>query len=216
MSESATSYYQIMQIIEQFDETLKLSVLQAIEDAKDISTTSIYDNGGNFKGELQQGDILLDMPVIEFQNTTDKQVVVKNGPCVVISNTCDLSIKKRGPRITYAPIVRASNYLKLLKKSGEDERNFDAWVNNYLKKQHVNKLIWLEPSDKVPYEGIIVLDHLLSASINHLLPTRELIGSKWGGSMNMAGWLFMVGKLTGFYYRPTDDQLLFRLGLNNS
>lgn len=213
MSDSIGKDYQIIQNIENFDETLKQTILESLENAKNISGQAIYDKSSDFKGELQQGDILLNMPVVDFENATDTETRVKNGPCIVLSNTCDLNVRKRAVRITYAPIIRASAYLEVLKKTHEDQKGFDGWVKSTLKKQQVNKLIWLEPSDKLPYEGIVVLDHLLSARLDSIFPTKNDISACWAGSMTMTGWYFMVGKLTSFYYRPTDEQLLFRLGL---
>jgi len=139
-----------------------------------------------------QGDGIRDMLVVELPDTS-----VKPAPCMVISNTCDMSPENRHPtpmRAAYAPIINLSKFEAAIDQTQA--------VNDYLadvRKQRVSNVFYLPQGGGLEYEGMVMLDRLnncgLSALNNDSLPERRLF------TLSNYGFYVFVFKLSIHFTR---------------
>jgi hypothetical protein len=118
---------------------------------------SFYLGKDHFSQEMLQGDGWTGFVVINFKTLEKKPI---SG--IVLSNSCDISLenKRRLPvNILFAPIIRLSKYIELLRQAGESEPQIDSRLYD-LRRQHMTQIFYLPERSDVIEESIVVLDNV--------------------------------------------------------
>lgn len=107
---------------------------------------------------LYQGDGIKDMLVI---NLPDQGARLH--PAMVISNTCDMDLNNprfMPNRIVYAPIIKLSNYKRMLLVNFHiDVKRINSHIED-LKRQYISHFFFLPEGFGLPYDGIVMLDRI--------------------------------------------------------
>jgi hypothetical protein len=157
---------------------------------------------GSMANEVSQGDILKEMPVISLPS-----VRVKNGLCMIISNSCHISKDSKKvltPRLIYAPVAVMSKFEKLLKEAKKENK---ALIED-IKKQRVMDYFYLPKNQYNDQERIVLFDNMLSIDhsfINKLKP-EDITYVRLGRS----AWYHLLIKLTAYFTRITKELVVER------
>jgi hypothetical protein len=111
----------------------------------------------HFTQEMLQGDGWKGLIVINFQTVEKKSV---SG--IVLSNTCDISLENKRSlpvRILFAPIIRLSKYIELLRQARESEQQIESRLHE-VRRQHMTQIFYLPAYSDVIEESIVVLDNV--------------------------------------------------------
>lgn len=147
-----------------------------------------YENKNLFtqkhKNELLQGDGWRGFTIINFNNGNRGSILG-----IVVSNSCDVDINNKRDipsKITFAPLVKLSEYGKLLKSIGglSDDKIVSKF--NSIRSQHVSSIFYLPQGQLLDDEYIALLDDL------HCMPLASFSTS---GSRSK---MFTLSQ-TGFY-----------------
>lgn len=144
-----------------------------------------------------QGDRWSGFVVFDFDSGAKREV-----KGLIISNSCDVSPNNStgpGQRIVFAPLVRMSAYIDLLKADGRDEGRITSMVDR-IKRQHVDNVFYLPEHGDAP-AALVLLDNLHSeplASFWAATKTRITRLSDFGF------WLFVL-KLSIHFTRLREE-----------
>jgi len=141
---------------------------------------------------IYQGDALDDMPVVNIDNL---ELGVKNRPCMIVSNTCDMDTanKRLFPTtILYTPIFQLGNYVKILMQYGASEEKIKNHLSD-VKAQRVSSMFYL-PSIGDLGESIVFLDRILNVSQKFI--DRDTVESRRKFSLSDYGFYLFVFKLS--------------------
>jgi hypothetical protein len=111
----------------------------------------------HFTQEMLQGDGWKGLIVINFQTVEKKPV---SG--IVLSNTCDISLENKRSLpvgILFAPIIRLSKYIELLRQAGESKQQIESRLHE-VRRQHMTQIFYLPAYSDVIEESIVVLDNV--------------------------------------------------------
>jgi len=171
-------------------------LFQDLKDFPENIHNRLYGDILESEKDVFQGDGLNDMPVI---NLPDPQV--KNGYVLVLSNTCDISPDNKrifSPRIMYCPIVRLSNFIKVLKKRLVSEERINQFVKD-VKKQEISSIFYLPEGGQLDEEYIALFDNTNSCHIkvisNDKMPEQRLF------SLSNYGFYLFLFKLSIHFTR---------------
>ena len=109
---------------------------------------------------IYQGDALKDMPVVNIENL---DLGVKQRPCMIVSNTCDMDLNNTRMYPTtmlYTPIVQLNNYIKVLSQYGASEEKIKNHISD-VKAQKVSSMFYL-PSIGELGESVVFFDRFPS------------------------------------------------------
>lgn len=147
------------------------------------------------EGDQLQGDGWTRIDVIDFASSARKKI-----RAIVLSNTCDIdpSNERHLPqRITFAPLIKLSAYIDLLRKNDLDEKVIDQKVNA-IKEQRVSAIFYLPKGEKLTEDYIAVMDDV------HSIPLSVFLGEKEKTklfTLSQVGFYLFVLKLSVHFCR---------------
>jgi hypothetical protein len=106
---------------------------------------------------MLQGDGWKGLLVINFKTLEKKSI---SG--IVLSNSCDISLENKRSlpiNILFAPIIRLSKYIELLRQAGESNEQIESRLYE-LRRQHMTQIFYLPERSDVIEESIVVLDNV--------------------------------------------------------
>lgn len=143
---------------------------ELFQDLKDfptnISDRKFYTSKPLDPALVYQGDGIKDMMII---NLPDQDI--RPHTAMILSNTCDMDLNNQRfleNRVVYAPIVRLSNYRKMLLVHHKIDVN---QINNHiddLTKQYISHFFFLPAGLGLPYDGFVMLDRLNNCKRAHI------------------------------------------------
>ena len=141
---------------------------------------------------IYQGDALSDMPVVNIENLG---LGVKQRPCMIVSNTCDMDLDNTRlypTTMLYTPIVQLNNYIKVLLQYGASEEKIKNHIAD-VKAQKVSSMFYL-PSIGELGESVVFLDRLLHVSQKYI--DRNTVQARRLFSLSDYGFYLFVFKLS--------------------
>lgn len=181
------------------DEDIKKYLPQYLSDAEmgrlkkeleqfptDGTKDTIYTNALADADYLLQGDCIGDMDYLAFPDMRRGKV-----NAILLSNTCDMSTTNKrmnACRIMYAPVLNFCKYAEQLRKDFSEER-----VSNHLKDikaQQISQILYLPKGGKLPYEGIVFFDRVISVPLNEER-VKGMCGKKMFTLSNFGFYLFL-------------------------
>jgi len=120
----------------------------------------------DFSSDFLQGDSWIGFVTINFE-TLEKKTV--SG--VIVSNSCDIDPRNNHFKrnILFSPLIKLSNYIRLLETSGRTDTDNIALS---IKKQHVTNIFYLPKYGDSIDECIILLDNIYQHPLSDFI-TRE-------------------------------------------
>ena len=109
---------------------------------------------------IYQGDGLDNMPIVNISNP---DLGKKEIPCIVLSNTCDISPDNSryfSSAIMYAPIISLEKYINTVIKKGISSDKIQNHLDQ-IKKQRFTQILYLPESANFP-ESIVFLDRIFN------------------------------------------------------
>lgn len=119
---------------------------------------------GGFESELLQGDGWKGFQIFNF--VTGERASVMG---VVLSNSCDVSTENARTlpvKITFAPLIKLSDYRRLLEKTNLTAAAIDAKIEA-IRNQRVTEFFYLPAGSQLEDESVVMLGDL------HSMPLRE-------------------------------------------
>jgi hypothetical protein len=116
-----------------------------------------------YPNELLQGDGWEKLEIVRFENGTRDKI-----KGVLLSNSCDISADNKReipPKITFAPIIKLSNYSELLLKSGLTPQQINDRFQK-IREQRITTMFYLPKGGSLEEEHVALLDDL------HTVPAR--------------------------------------------
>jgi len=148
---------------------------------------------------LSQGDAIRNLIISDLPNTT-----FKNGVCIILSNTCDLSKSNdRAYRINivYSPIVELRNFINFMQSNHIPDTRIEGLVNS-IKRQEVTSIMYLPKSSSLE-ESVVFFDRVNScdpdSSFFSTIKDKRLFTLS-----NYGNYLFIL-KLSIHFTRITED-----------
>lgn len=141
---------------------------------------------------ILQGDGLKLMPISNLPAQG-----VKEGPVMVLSNTCDLDKDNRRhipSRLSYYPLVKLSNLVALLNSHGVPKETIEQVVDN-IKKQRVTSIFFLPQSSGLPEDYVALLDRPNNCN----LAAAPKVGDRSDSrifSLSQFGWYLFLFKIS--------------------
>jgi hypothetical protein len=148
-------------------DTAQESLFQELKGFPDNLDSRLYTTALNDEPRVFQGDGIRDLLVLELPDRD-----VRPAPCMVVSNTCDISLQNSRLfpiRATYAPIISFSKLEARLCKSSTHSPDS---IENFLfavRRQHVTNMFYLPRGYGLEYEGIVLMDRLSNC------PSEDLV-----------------------------------------
>ncbi len=141
-----------------------------LKDYPDSIDSRMYGFIGKSDSILYQGDGILDMPVTHLPSPE-----IRNIPCMIISNTCDIDIKnekKVPPNAVYAPIIALSKYRALLlKREVFSEQQVEGHLRS-IRKQEIAQIFYLPESQYLKNESIVLFDRICNCETSFIDRTK--------------------------------------------
>lgn len=171
--------------------------LKAFSDGCDSG--KYYTNRLKDSGYLFQGDIISDVPYLNFPNLTIKPI-----KALILSNTCDMDINNSRPnptRIMYAPLLSLNNYQKSLVAKGIQKQSIDSHISS-IKDQLVSQILYLPNVPFTDDDAIVLFDQTISCPLDEKTITR-FIGNRLT-TLNNFGFYLLLLKLSYHFTRVQD------------
>lgn len=151
---------------------------------------------------LCQGDVIKDLPFTEIEHL---ERGVKNRDCIVLSNTCDIDPRNKRPfnsRIMYAPLVKLTNYKKILIEKGDSsEQQINDHINS-IKKQEISQILYLPESNAFD-ESIVFLDRIIN--IDNRAIDRMTLKDRRLVSLSDYGFYMLLFKISVHFSRLQEN-----------
>jgi len=153
--------------------------------------------------EIHQGDALGDLFLFNLPD-----VETKEGPAVVVSNSCDVNSENRRfvpSRLLYSPLIDFNKLTAFLIEKFENQKNA---VDSYLKaiqNQTVSNVLFFPQGEFNSFEGpkVVFLDNIISVKLDSLelksVNTRRLF------ALNNLGFYLFVFKLSVHFTRIREN-----------
>lgn len=146
----------------------------------------IYSSGSSLEPTIYQGDGLREAPYLKAPDIEYRDTSV-----LVLSNTCDIDKNNERflpSRIVYSPIVKLSNYEKLV-ASIKDQEYLASHIDT-IRKQRISNIFYLPQGAGLPQESIVFLDMVCSYPTNKL-DYNDLIEHRLFTLSNYGFYLFL-------------------------
>lgn len=146
---------------------------------------------------LFQGDGLKELPFVDIMNLGKG---VKNIPCLVLSNTCDMDIANNRlfpAAMMYTPIVNLERHIQVLRNNGVADSVIENHISN-IKKQKSTQIMFL-PKNKNMEDSIIFLDRILHVDCR--LVNRDTLKEQRLFSLSDYGFYLLIFKLSVHFSR---------------
>lgn len=170
---------------------------KALSDFQSNADSEYYLN--KYTDQILQGDGWSGLEVIEFN--TFKKRSIKG---IIVSNSCDINVSNSRDlptKITFAPIIKLSGYLNLLKKAGIAEEAANAKIEA-IKAQEVTSLFYLPSSGVLEDEYIAILQDIQSIPAK---AHKNNDNCKKLFTLNMFGFYLFTFKLSIHFCRLHED-----------
>jgi hypothetical protein len=155
---------------------------------------------GKFQDELLQGDGWTKMQVLRFETGEKKEVLG-----IIFSNTCDVdpeNMRELPTNIVFAPILKLSNYTRLLENAGLDAEKLKNKIAS-IKSQSVTTIFYLPDSvGSLSEEHIVLLDDV------HTMPSSAFKASTTKSktfTLSNLGFYIFVFKLSMHFCRLREN-----------
>lgn len=171
-----------------------LKDLRAFDEGRDISYfLSDYDN--LYKGQMLQGDGWSGFEIYDLEYS-------KNYPCrgIILSNSCDIdpsNARDMPPRVIFAPLIKLSNYIELLRKKGISDGRIGEKVES-IRSQSNTSIFFLPSGGPLFFDYMIPLDHVHSTNSKPLLKSGNM---KKIFTLNNTGFYIFIFKLSIHFCR---------------
>jgi len=139
-----------------------------VKSLNDFPKVNYYLN--RYEDEILQGDGWDTLKLFDFKSGEKKAV-----KGIILSNSCDISSENKRAipaNISFAPIIRLDNYIKILKESGLDEKTIEARIRSVKSQQTTNRF-YLPKGGNLEYEFIAILDDLYTVPLEHFSTKTE-------------------------------------------
>lgn len=148
---------------------------------------------------LLQGDGWRELTVFNFSN--GERMNVKG---IVLSNSCDVSSgnsRDITAKIVFSPIIKLSNYISRLKRSGVSQDGISSKVDA-IRRQHVSNIFHIPSNSYLEEEYISLLDdvHSMPLDVFHRNEGAEKLFS-----LTMVGFYIFVLKLSVHFCRMHEE-----------
>lgn len=175
-------------------------LLEELKSFPDNIDKRFYTNALIHDKSIFQGDGLEGFIVVNLPNPQ-----ISKAPCMVLSNTCDISTDNERPfpsAICYAPIFNLDKYkMGLLKRGVKSATSIDEHIKT-IKKQRVTQIFYLPTGSNLQNESIVFLDRANNCS-NHAVSREEVPKKRLFTLSNYGAWLFLL-KLSVHFTRMAD------------
>ena len=181
-------------------DTATQNLFQNLEDFPDNIHDKLYSLALVEEDDVFQGDGLRKMPSVELPSRD-----FKDGPVIVISNTCDTSFSNTrfsSPYIIYCPIIKLSKYAQILEEEGISAARIGNRIEQ-IRKQHVSNIFYLPDGGQLPEECIAMLDRINSCDSSYLTP--EIVKEKRLFSLSDYGFYMFLFKLSIHFTRIREN-----------
>lgn len=160
------------------------------ENIKYYSTTS---------EDLLQGDGCSSFQIVDIE-TFDRRRIKG----IILSNSCDIAPNNQrdfSPKICFAPIIRLSRYIKLLKQNGIDNEKAQSKIDA-IKSQKITTMFFLPAEDTLEEDYIAILDdvHNVPSNIFFEAPDRQRLFS-----LSQVGFYLFIFKLSIHFCRLHEE-----------
>jgi hypothetical protein len=144
---------------------------------------------GKSDSVLYQGDGLNAMPVT---NLPSKEI--KNLPCIVISNTCDInpeSEKKYATNVVYAPVASVRKYRALLlERQVYTEQQAEDHLRS-IRQQEIAPIFYLPESQYMQEESIVFFDRVCNCEAS-FIDREKLRGARFFSLSEFGFYMFLI------------------------
>lgn len=140
------------------------------------------------ESSIFQGDGLGTLKYYSFE-----QESLKDGPGIVLSNTCDISLENERyfpSQIMYSPIINLDKYVALLEKNGVGEQKLRAHIKA-IKSQEITQIFYIPTIDGKFNESIVFLDRISNRRNSKEL-SEELLKDRIFTLSNFGFYLFLL------------------------
>jgi len=172
-------------------ENERVSLASALKDFSDKS--NLYTS--NFPAEILQGDCFDKVPYYDYvRNATDFVRVL------IVSNSCDIdpSNKRDLPAsVTYAPVIRLSDYEAALKRAGVSSSAMTSKVIE-IKRQAITNILFLPSGQKINEDCLVLLDRAFSIPYSAFAKSEHKTKTF---SLNQLGHYLLCFKLSVHFCR---------------
>ena len=150
---------------------------------------------------IYQGDGLLNMPIINILNPDKSR---KEAPCIVLSNTCDVSPENKrlfASSILYAPIIPLDKYIDIMLAQQVSKEKISNHID-LIKQQKFTQLFYLPSTESNP-ESIVFLDRIFNVDVNYI--NQEEIPDRRFFSLSNYGFYLLLFKLSVHFSRIQEN-----------
>ena len=118
--------------------------------------------------DVFQGDGIRNLPIVNLPVPG-----IKEGPVMVLSNTCDTSVENERtriykPRLIYCPIIKLSGYIEFLKTDQGLKEEQIATQIQAIKRQEISTFFFLPEGAGLPEDCLAMLDRANNCQFAHL------------------------------------------------
>lgn len=192
----------LLEVAGQFLPNLSLEARQTLyNDLKRLSeghSVALYfESGGEFR---LQGDALANAPVLRF---TDDGIEVSKGRVMVVSASCDIStenVRTAPVQITIAPMMRVSNWKKLLVDAGVGHAAVDSKLDA-LRQNKITNALFLPMGGKFDEDQVVLLDYIQYWPLERFEQEQPSLIT----SLNSPGHWLLALKLSMHFSRLWED-----------
>jgi ATP-dependent helicase YprA (DUF1998 family) len=148
-----------------------------------------------YPNELLQGDGWEKLEIVRFENGARDKI-----KGILLSNSCDISADNKReipPKITFAPIIKLSNYSELLLKSGLTQQQINDRFQK-IREQRITTMFYLPKSGSLEEEHVALLDDL------HTVPAQafeKVTERKKLFTLSLVGFYLFLLKLSVHFCR---------------
>lgn len=150
---------------------------------------------GLYPNEMLQGDGWEQLEVIRFEDGARDRI-----KGIVLSNSCDISPDNKrdtSPKITFAPIIKLTNYSQLLLSNGLSQQQIDDRFVA-IREQRITSMFYLPKGGALEDEHVALLDDL------HSIPAHafeQVAEKKKLFTLSMVGFYLFLLKLSVHFCR---------------
>ncbi|QTA79031.1 Uncharacterized protein dnl_12780 [Desulfonema limicola] len=162
---------------------------------KRFYTNVLKDEKALFQGDGIEGLLVINLP----------DTIVSNAPCIIISNTCDISLQNKRAfpsAVCYAPIFNLDKYREgLIKNKIKNEESANEHIKA-IKMQRITQIFYLPIGAGLKNESLIFLDRVNNCN-NKAIDIEDIAKKKMFTLSNYGAWLFLL-KISIHFTRIAD------------
>lgn len=144
----------------------KQELFSNLKDFPDSLDERVYTSYLRKEKVIFQGDGIRGFLVVRLPGAD-----VKEAPCIVLSNTCDIdqsNLRNFPSQIIYSPIIELDRYIdSVLKKTDKSPEQLERHLQD-IKKQRITQIFYLPSYGEVINESIVFLDRICHIDNNYI------------------------------------------------